>query len=310
VEKFTRLFEGDNRVRNFRYLSPKSLNEALSLLEEGNEANTYIIAGGTDLLIRLKNGEINADSVIDLKAVPLLSDIKYDQRIGLRIGALSSIASIEKYPTFPLEYTALPEAASSIGSAQIRNRGTIGGNLCNASPSGDLAPALIVMDATVEISGEFGQKAVKLEGFFVAPGKTVLKNTEILTEILVPKPCPRSGSAYLKLGRRKGLDLAIVSVACLLAVKNDAYCEVARIALGAVGPTPLRARNAEALMIGKEIDDELIEKVARKAAEEARPISDIRATADYRKEIINVLVRRAINVSMRRVALLTQQTDD
>jgi carbon-monoxide dehydrogenase medium subunit len=286
-------------MKNFRYFSPRNLNEVLSLFD-GLHKNIYIMAGGTDLLVRMKNREINVDGIIDLKRIPHLNYIEYDDKSGLKIGACSSIADVQKNPHLLAQYGALVEAASSIGSVQIRNKGTIGGNLCNASPAADLAPPLIVMDATVRIFGKAGERVVRLEDFFLGPGKPILQEGEILTEVQVPKLRPASGATYLKFSRRGGLDLAIVGVACLLVVNNDSRCELARIAMGAVAPTPVRAKKAEILMTGEKINNELIEEVSKIAAEEAKPISDIRASADYRREIVKVLVNRCIRKSMKR----------
>ena len=288
-------------MKNFQYIVATNLDEAVALMEEFGGKNALLMAGGTDLLVRLKDGEIKPDCIIDLKGISGLTYIDYEDHRGLRIGALSSIADVEKDPKLSSGYAALAEAASSIGSVQIRNKGTIGGNLCNASPSADMAPPLIVMSATVRIVGKAGERILNLEDFFLGPGGTVLRNGEILTEIEVPTPPPLSGAAYLKLGRRNGMDLAIAGVACLLVMDSKSRCERVRIAMGAVAPTPLRAKEAEALMTGEKIGDELVEQVAKKAAEEAKPISDVRATANYRREIIEVLVKRAIKESINRI---------
>jgi carbon-monoxide dehydrogenase medium subunit len=288
-------------MKNFQYILAANLDEALTLMEEFGGKNALIMAGGTDLLVRLKDGEIKPDCIIDLKGISGLAYIECEDNRGLKIGALSSIADVEKSPMLSSEYTALAEAASSIGSVQIRNKGTIGGNLCNASPSADMAPPLIVMGAKVRIVGKTGERISNLEDFFLGPGRTVLRNGEILTEIEVPKPPPLSGAAYIKLSRRDGMDLAIAGVACLLVINSESRCERARITMGAVAPIPLRAKEAEALMIGEKIGGELIEEVAKRAAEEGKPISDVRATANYRREIIEVLVDRAIRESMRRI---------
>lgn len=253
------------------------------------------------MLVRLKNGEINPSCIIDLKGISQLKFIEYEDSLGLKIGALSPITDIEKNPNVLTHYRALAEAASSIGSVQIRNKGTIGGNLCNASPSADLAPPLIVMDATVRTFGKAGDRVFRLEDFFLDPGKTTLEGGEILTELQVPKLCSRSGTTYLKFSRRGGMDLGIVGIACLLVANRESFCELARIAMGAVAPKPIRAKEAETFLIGKRINNELIREVARIAAEEARPISDIRATANFRREIIEVLVQRAIRISMNTI---------
>jgi carbon-monoxide dehydrogenase medium subunit len=289
-------------MKNFRYFSPNDFDEVLSLLEAfGDKA--FMMAGGTDLLVRLKNGEIKPECVIDLKRISQLDHIDYDDRKGLRIGALSPIASVEKHPALIKHYKALAEAASSIGSAQIRNKGTIGGNLCNASPSADMAPPLIVMDAAVRTFGKGGERIISLDDFFLGPGKTALHKNEIMIEIQVPKLPPGAGATYLKYSRRGGLDLAIVGVACLLVANKDSYCQRARIAMSAVAPTPVRAKQAETLLIGRKIIDDLIREVAEVASEEAQPISDIRGSASYRKEIIKILVKRSllINIGKNRV---------
>jgi carbon-monoxide dehydrogenase medium subunit len=288
-------------MKNFQYIVATNLDEAVALTEEFGGKNALLMAGGTDLLVRLRDGEIRPDCIIDLKGVSGLTYIEHDDNKGLRIGALSSIADVEKNPKLLSEYAALAEAASSIGSIQIRNKGTIGGNLCNASPSADMAPPLIVMGAKVRMVGKAGERVLNLEDFFLGPGGTMLRNDEILTEIEVPKPPPLSGAAYLKLGRRGGMDLAIAGVACLLVMDSKSRCERARIAMGAVAPTPLRAKEAEVLMTGEKIGGELVAEVAKKAAEEAKPISDVRATANYRREVIEVLVKRAIRESMSRI---------
>jgi carbon-monoxide dehydrogenase medium subunit len=288
-------------MKNFQYIVATNLDEAVALTEEFGKKNALLMAGGTDLLVRLRDGEIRPDCIIDLKGVLGLTYIEYDDNKGLRIGALSSIADVAKSPKLSSEYAALAEAAASIGSIQIRNKGTIGGNLCNASPSADMAPPLIVMGAKVRIVGKDGERVSNLEDFFLGPGRSVLRNDEILTEIKVPKPPPLSGAAYLKLGRRGGMDLAIAGVACLLVMDSKSRCERARIAMGAVAPTPLRAKEAEVLMTGEKIGGELVAEVAKKAAEEAKPISDVRATANYRREVIEVLVKRAIRESMSRI---------
>ena len=288
-------------MKNFRYFSPNNLNEVLALLTQFDK-NIFVMAGGTDLLVRMKDREISPSYIIDLKQIAELNDIKYDESSGLKIGALTTISDIEKSPHLTGQYHALVEAASSMGSAQIRNKGTIGGNLCNASPAADLAPPLIVMDASVQIIGKYGEKIIRMEEFFRGPGKTILQDGEILTEIQVPKLPSGSGTAYLKFSRRRGLDLALASVACLLRT-NDFRCEKVRIAMGAVAPIPLRAERAEALIMGKEINDDIIEKVSEIAAEETRPIGDIRASASYRKEIIKVLVKRSIRISLDRIRL-------
>ncbi len=271
----------------------------MGLLEEG-EGKVFLLAGGTDLLVQMRRGRTHPEHLIDLKCIPGLQYVSTEDASTLKIGALSSLSYLEKALRTSPSYGILAEAAASIGSVQIRNKGTIGGNLCNASPSADMAPPLLTLDARVFINSPRGKKVLPLQDFFQAPGKTALARGEILTEIQIPIPPAPTAAAYLKLSRRQGMDLAIVGVACLLAFDSDFRCRQARIALGAVAPTPIRATRAEYATLGEKISDRLIEHVSRIAAEESKPISDLRASAEYRSEMIRVLVRRGFELSKRR----------
>lgn len=288
-------------MKNFRYLSPLSLEEVFALCQEYG-MGTCLLAGGTDLLPRMKKGAIHPACLIDLKAIAHLNGIGPDDHGGLRIGALTSISALAQNPLIAQSYLLLAEAAESIGSPQVRNRGTIGGNLSNASPSADLAPPLLVLGACAHVIGPAGERVVPLNDFFLGPGRTVLNAGEILTAVQVPPFPSSSGGIYLKFSRREGMDLAIVGVACLVSLDREGRCTRARIALGAVAPVPLRATKAEESMAGKGFGAESIAEVSRIAADEAQPISDIRASAEYRREIIRVLVKRALEMSRERAA--------
>ncbi len=290
-----------NEVKNFKYSSPADLREAMDLLQQA-EMNTFLLAGGTDLLVQMRRGKTHPAHVIDLKRIPGLEYASKEDRATLRIGALSSLSYVEKALRTSPSHSILADAAASIGSVQIRNKGTIGGNLCNASPSADMAPPLLVFDAQVLIHSARGKRLIPLRDFFYAPGKTVLARNEVVTEIQVPFPPAPAGAACLKLSRRRGMDLPIVGVACLLSLDSNSRCSHVRIALGAVAPTPIRATKAEEVTLGERITDRLIEQVSRITAEESTPISDLRASAEYRIEMIKVLVRRAFEISRSRCA--------
>jgi len=206
---------------------------------------------------------------------------------------LAAVRSIELSPVLLQQYPVLSQAAGKIGSVAIRNVGTIGGNLCNASPSAETAPALIGLSAKVKIMGIDVERVIPLEEFFKGPGQSALSNEEMMTEIQVPVPAPNSKGVYLKHAIRGSIELAIVGVAVVMDF-DDEICSDIKIVLGAVAPTPIRAKEAEKIIKGNKLDDALIEKCARIASEESKPISDVRASTEYRKEMVKVLVRKAI----------------
>jgi len=278
-------------MRRFEYFEPKTLGEAASLLAR-YAGRAQALAGGTDLLVELKEQLRRADCVVNIKRIPGIDALSFDARDGLRIGALVTAREIEVSPIAIQHYSSLVQAARELGSIQVRNRATIVGNVCRASPSADTLPPLIADGAQVTIHGGSGERRVGLEDFFTGPGKTVLKPDELVTEIRVPAPEPRTGKVYIKHGRRKAMELATVGVAVSLSEKDI------RIVLGAVAPTPIRARRAEALLRGKTLNDELIEKAAEAAASESRPISNVRASAEYRREMVGVLTRRALQQAL------------
>jgi CO/xanthine dehydrogenase FAD-binding subunit len=287
-------------MKAFDYFSPGTIEDASELVVKyGNEAK--LMAGGTDLIVGMKNEEIHPKVVIDLKRIQGLSHITHD-RDYFRIGALVTVHEIETSPLIRKELGILSEAASVLGSVQIRDKGTVGGNLCHASPSADLAPPLIALDGEVKIKSKKGERIEKVERFFKGPGISVLHSEEILTEIQIPIPLPNTGGVYLKFSPRKAMDLAVVSVATMVTLRPlDSICTRARIVLGAVAPTPLCAREAEKMLEGRKIEEDLIRKASHLAVEESKPISDIRGSAWYRKEIIKVLVGRGITQALERI---------
>jgi CO/xanthine dehydrogenase FAD-binding subunit len=287
------------RLPRFEYLAPKTIDEALSLLAQ-HKGKTKVIAGGTDIVPQLKRREIKPPQyLIDLKNVPNWDYIKYDKVGGLTLGALATIQAVETSSIIREKFSVLAQAAESMASPQVRNRGTIAGNISNAVPSADSAPALLTLEASLKLISHKGSRTVNVEDFFSGPNQTVLADDEILQEIQIANLPPHSQGIYLKLGPRKSMDLAIVGVAVVV-IAEDGLCTDIRIALGAVAPTPIRAKKAEAILKGHNFSDELIEKAAQAAAGQSKPIDDHRASAEYRKEMVKVLTRRAIKQAIGR----------
>ena len=283
------------------YVTPKTIEEARSLvLKYKGEAK--IIAGGTDLVVQMKHQEVLPKHIINIRGISGQDYIIRDEKEGLRIGALATIRSIEVSPVVREKFNILARAASMLGTWQVRNRATIAGNLCNAAPSAETAPPLIVLGAKAKIMGADGQRTVPIENFFIGPGQTILKPGEILTEIQVPNLLPRSGGIYIKHTLRKALDLAIVGVAVIVTMDGDTLSDV-KIALGAVAPTPVRAPRAEDVLRGNQIDDDLLQKAAQTAFNQCSPIDDIRSSAEYRCKMIKVLVPRAIKQAAAQVKM-------
>lgn len=289
-------------MKAFEYFSPQTFEEIPELLiKYGKEA--VLMAGGTDLIVRMKEGEIRPKFLIDLKRIPNLNKIEWDGE-SIRIGALTTIHQIESSPIVQEKLGVLSEAASVLGSYQIRNKGTVGGNLCHASPSADLAPPLIALDGKGYICGKNRERKEALENFFVGPGLTILNPDEILIEIQIPIPLPNTNGTYLKFSPRKAMDLAVVGVATLITLdSSNSVCTQARIVLGAVAPTPIRAKKAEKILEGKKITKDDIQEASNLAAEESKPISDIRGSAWYRKQLLKVLVERSITQAVEKIKL-------
>ena len=283
------------------YVTPKTIEEARSLvLKYKGEAK--IIAGGTDLVVQMKHKEVLPKHIINIRGISGQDYIVHDEKEGLRIGALATMRSIEVSPVVREKFNILARAASMLGTWQVRNRATIAGNLCNAAPSAETAPPLIVLGAKAKIMGADGERTVPIENFFIGPGQTILKPGEILTEIQVPNLLPRSGGIYIKHTLRKALDLAIVGVAALVTMDGDILSDV-KIALGAVAPTPVRATRAEDVLRGNKINDDLLQKAAQTAFNQCSPIDDVRSSAEYRCKMIQVLVPRAIKQAVEQVEM-------
>ena len=280
-------------MKNFSYLMPETIDEAISLLESHGEKAGYI-AGGTDVMVKIKEGNLSPEYLVSLKHIPAMNDLSLDRENGeLHIGALTTHRMLEKSSLIRLQYPILHDAVINIGSVQIRNVATIGGNLVNAVPSADGAIPLIAMDARVRFRGPRGEQTEDLIKFFLGPGQNILEHGEILTEIIIPPLLPRSGSAYIKFGRRAAMELPLLGVGVLLSLDEDMkHCARARICLGVAAPTPLRALEAEKFLSGKVVDEKTLEEAGRIAGDESKVRDSIRGVAWYRKEMVNVQVKR------------------
>jgi carbon-monoxide dehydrogenase medium subunit len=289
------------RLPKFEYHAPRSLGEALDYLSRYGES-AKVFAGGTDLLVSMKKREILPEHLINLKGIQELKRIHYDKKKGLEIGGLVTLREIERSKIIRGKYGALWDAANVMAAPQIRSLATIGGNLCSAVPSADTAPPLLALGATVALAGKNGERTLLVEDFFAGPEGSVLNPDEILSHVSIPNPPENSGSAYLKLMRRNAMDLALVGVAaCMELDGGKRICKEARISLGAVAPTPMRALRAEESLLNKEPGELVATEAGKIAAEEARPISDIRASKEYRTEMVRVLTKRAVMEAVKRV---------
>lgn len=281
-------------MQEFNYQAPRTLEDAIALLSEAaaRGERSYPLAGGTNLLPQLKEGLITPALVVNLKRIPGLRAITVDEQ-GLHLGPLVTAAELIRSPLVQAHCPVLAQAAATMAGVQVRNIATLGGNLCNASPAGDLAPSLIAVQAVAEIRGANGVRLVPLDGFFTGPGRTVLAPGELLTRVTVPATETPISAVYLKHALRQAMAISVVGVAAALERRNG-VCRDARIALGAVAPTPVRSRQAEDALRDRPLTPETIDNAARLAAADSRPIDDLRNSAWYRRRIVEVLTRRAL----------------
>jgi aerobic carbon-monoxide dehydrogenase medium subunit len=274
------------------YEAPATMKEALRLLAvHGEKARP--MCGGTDLIIQMRAGARQPECVIDVKGIPELRRISFDSKAGLRLGAAAACIEIHENAAMRKHYPGLTEAAHLIGSLQIQDRASVGGNLCNGSPAADTVPALIALGARARIAGPNGEREVAVEDFVVSPGRTVLQPDELLVEFLIAPPVRRSSDAYLRFIPRNEMDIAVVGVGASVTL-NGERCTAARIGLGAVAPTPLFAVEASQALVGKKLDEAAIEKAAQMAIEKSSPIDDMRGTAEFRRHVVGVLTRRVL----------------
>lgn len=286
-------------MQTLNYIAPVTIKAAAEALARHKRAR--VLAGGTDLLIGMKIGAQAPEVLVDIKRIPGMSDLKYDRQRGLSLGAAVTMRQVERSDRVWQVYPAIAEGAALVGSIQIRNRATVVGNVCNAAPSADTSPGLILYGARLKVAGAQRRRTVSVERFFVAPGKTVLEAGEFVTGLAVPVPAARTGSAYARHTMREAMDIAVVGVGALVKLApRTGICEDVRIVLGAVAPTPIRAARAEAVLKGERPASELLEAAAEAAMSEAQPISDVRGSAEFRREIVGVLTRRALAAAVDR----------
>jgi carbon-monoxide dehydrogenase medium subunit len=277
-------------LKPFDYLGPKTVRKALQIISEyGRKAE--VLAGGTDLVISMKKRQINPQYIVNIKDIPDLDYIRYSREAGLKIGALATHSAIANSPIIKDTFNPLATACNKVGTPQVRNMATIGGNVCKAGPSQDTPPVLLVLDARLKLVTLSGDRVVPIDKFFLGPFKTVLQEAELLTEIQIPTPPRRSAGCYKWCTKAVTVDETLVGVAVLMSLDSPGgVCSDIKIALGSVAPTPIRARKAEEVFRGKKVNDRLIEQAAQVAAGETRP----RSRADYRRRMSRVLVSEAI----------------
>ncbi|MDP2644672.1 MAG: FAD binding domain-containing protein [Desulfobacterales bacterium] len=289
-------------MNSYEYLTPETLDSAVSLHQAHGDRAMYI-AGGTDVMVKIKSGKIAPDYLISLRHINSGKEIVLNRETGeLSISAFATHRMLEKSQLIRLHYPILYDAVRNIGSVQIRNVATIGGNIVNAVPSADGAIPLLALDAAVEIYGSKGKRRVDLVHFFEGPGQTVLEPGEIVTKIVAPALLPRTGGAYKKFGRREAMELPILGVGVLLSLKKDSgKCARVRICLGVAAPTPMRAVEAERFLQGKKVDEETLHRAGEIAARESRVRDSVRGVAWYRREMVGVFVRRMGLLCLERI---------
>jgi len=287
-------------MQAFSYIPARTISEAAEILaREGDQARC--LSGGTDLIVFLREGRRSAKVVVDVKGIPELNQLSYSPKEGLTIGAAVPCHRIYDNPQIAAAYPGLIDAVSLIGGTAIQGRATLGGNVCTASPAGDSIPVLIAYEATCVVASRNVTRAIPLEKFFLGPGRTVLQPGELLVALKLPPPRPGSGAAYLRFIPRNEMDIAVTSAGAVVVLdESRTHFAGARVALGAVAPTPLFVPEAGAALAGRPVSDEAIEAAAQAARAAARPITDMRGSAEQRKHLSYVLTRRALLKAIER----------
>ena len=283
----------------FQYSAPEHLDEAIDLL---GRPGARALAGGTDLVVQMREKRREVRHVVDLKRIAALTSLEREADGALRIGAAMNVTAMCRCPELAA-FPAIVQSSQMIGSYQIQNRASVGGNVCNASPSADAIPALICHGAQAEISGPKGRRQMPIESLFVGPGRTRLDPQELLVAIKLPSPPPRSAGSYLRFTPRREMDIAVAGVGAWVRLDGEGKVIEARIAMAAVAPTPVRASQAESRLRGERLTSTLIEAAANGAARDATPISDTRGSAEYRRELIRTLTRRTLQGCARQLGL-------
>jgi carbon-monoxide dehydrogenase medium subunit len=287
-------------MRAIQYAAPESLSDAVALLEELG-AKARILAGGTDLIVQVGSNAREVDVFVDGKHIPELMELTFDPQRGLTLGAAVPCYRVYADPAVRQRYPGLTDAVSIIGGTGIQGRASVGGNLCNSGPAADSTPALIASAAVARITGPRGEREVPVENFCTAPGRNVLEPEELLVALHLPVPAPHTGSRYLRFIPRNEMDIAIVGVgASLTLAEPGGVITAARIALAAVAPRPLFVPEAGDSLVGKLPSEEAFAEAAALAQATARPISDMRSTAEHRKHLVGVLTRRALRGALER----------
>lgn len=286
------------RLSHFDYYAPATLAEAISLLQSKGPG-ARVMAGGTDLVVKMRHAGLKPTALISINRIPGLNGISFDPQQGLTIGATALLADVAVHPEILKYYPTVAQAARGTANVQVRNMGTVVGNLCNASPSADNAPTLLALDAVVQIDGPTGGRTVALEQFFKGPGVTALDPYEIVTAIHVPAPAVHTATAYISLSARGKLDCTAVGAGAWVAM-DGTVCKEVRLFIGACGPTVIRARNAEGVLRGKALTDDLMDQAGAAASAETTPITDVRASAGYRSKMVAVLTRRVVQKACNR----------
>ena len=282
-----------------QYLAAKTIDESVQAHNQANGSARFL-AGGTDLLVQIKSGIKKPNLVIDVKKIVELNNIEEISENEFIVGASVSGANLNRNKKFSSLWPGVIEAFRLIGSEQIQGRASLGGNLCNGSPAGDSVPALIAAGCTAIIAGPDGKKELPIEEFHTGPGKTVLKNGEMLVSLKFPKRESNSSDAYLRMTPRTEMDIAVVGCGVNLTLDND-ICTSVRVSLGAVAPTPLLIKEASDIMVGTNLNSEVLEKVAKICMESCNPINDKRGTIEYRTKVAGVLFKRATLIAIDRI---------
>jgi len=287
-------------LQDFDYVAPQTVEGAVAAMAADG---ARLLAGGTDLVPQLREGRRRAARIVDVKRIPELAGIRVMPDGGAAIGAAATASAVARHALIAASFPAIASSARLIGSVQIQNRASLGGNICNAAPSADAVPALICHEARALLAGPRGRRELAVEALFTGPGRTCLEPGEILLSLSLPPPPPRSAAAYVRFTPRREMDIAIAGAAAWLHLDQQGTVAGARIALASVAPTPIRAPAAERCLTGERPTPALLAEAGRRAAADARPISDTRGSADYRRELVAVLTARALAQCCRQLAV-------
>lgn len=285
-------------MSNLTYHAPDSVEQAVAILSR--DATARVLSGGTDLIVQMRSGRLDPSAVVDLKRIPELSGVRVLADGGFAIGATTPCTALKDHAALTAAWPGVVEAANLIGSVQVRNRATMAGNLCNASPAADSVPALVAAGATCIVAGPHGPREVPVEVIPTAPGKTSLARGEFVSEFRLPPRPAHGGDAYLRSIPRTEMDIAVVGAGVSLVLGTDGTCTAARIALGAVGPTVVLAPEAAAVLTGSRFEDAALDRMAEAVRAACKPIDDKRGTASYRTAMAAVLVRRTVAIARQR----------